>query len=66
MTTCTVCHETITHNGAEWAHKDGDIYCGTGDGAMALPCQHVYPARTLEDSSDLFTCSRCGEEVAYW
>lgn len=36
--TCTVCHEAITRDeDDEWVHSDGDKYCGTGDGAMALP-----------------------------
>jgi hypothetical protein len=36
--TCTVCHEEITRDeDDEWVHSDGDKYCGTGDGAMALP-----------------------------
>lgn len=35
--TCKVCHESITWDGKEWVHSDGDKYCGTGDGAMALP-----------------------------
>lgn len=35
--TCKVCHERITWDGKEWVHFDGDMYCGTGDGAMALP-----------------------------
>lgn len=36
--TCTVCHEDITRDeDDEWVHSDGDKYCGTGDGAMALP-----------------------------
>ena len=66
MSTCKVCHEPITHNGAQWLHDHGDLYCGTGDGAMAYPCHHVWPERTLEDTALEFTCSQCAEVVAYW
>lgn len=37
VSTCKICHERITRDGKEWVHSDGDMYCGTGDGAMALP-----------------------------
>lgn len=35
-------------------------------GQPVKPCQHVYPDRTVSDTALEFTCSQCGEVVAYW
>jgi hypothetical protein len=36
MNKCKVCHEPIVPaEGKGWTHAHGDVYCGTGDGAMA-------------------------------
>jgi hypothetical protein len=35
---CTVCSEMIVSiDGLHWTHEHGEVYCGTGDGAMATP-----------------------------
>lgn len=37
--TCKVCHEPLRQGPrtVDFTHTHGDLYCGTGDGAMATP-----------------------------